>query len=188
MISEEEELARLAGLSESYFLTDAARYWIGHEPVDELTPEQERRYLAVLHALVTAMSTGKLRGILQRDGGDLDGEERPFPQATLVKRNDLAEWALLNSFRPKFLEETIDRIATEGSATLPAHIRELPYRTELINVLLKAMTKYWVNPKSELTKHERVVADMEEHFKLSNRAAQAIDLIIRPDEKKSGGR
>lgn len=171
-------------LHQRFTMHEAAMLWIGQEPSTQGLDNPDPAYQATRAALVQALKARQLDGVFMVENSH-DPDAPVLWTESSVYRDSLVEWALSRGVRPAFLARDLDDLVAkkeaEASQAAPA------YSTALLRHLNAAIDQFWreYNPKHP-PKSEEVIAWLEKRG-VSNRAAQAIDLIIRPDSTKGGG-
>lgn len=131
---------------------------------------------AMAEKLMASVKAGQLVAIKKDIGSDwyLAG-----PPEWEVKRSDLKKWAAKRKIKPKFL--FLEKRALNNDS------EQCKYTTPKIEVMKEAMKKFGERYNSDTPPKKLEVVDFLTSKGFSQRLAEAVDTMMRPEEAQQGG-
>lgn len=173
---------------------EAAMLWLDQDPHSVGPDNPDPNYKTIKTALIRAVSRGEIECF--RNYATV--EEILNPDAPVnwdeskLQRGSLAHWAAGRDQAPAFLKGDLARRGYESSAPVmvladpPSAVEA--YRTPLLDILRLAIAEHWINfDPNNPPKGSKIIDWLKSEHGVSQRAAEAIDLIIRHESRQRGG-
>lgn len=200
-------------LYKTFSLRQAAMLWAGMDPNAPEATDDNLAYIATREALKQAIVQGHITGAVfgcndpkhpyaigepvavdTEFGPSLQGPEPPTGdeidwENTHVSRRALARYARRREQAPPFLIKDIEKLPPPDTGAGMTFVSSRPaYTTPLLEHLYAAIDEFWVNHDEDYPPlREEVIAWLSERIG-KKLPAEAIDLVIRSEASKKGGK
>lgn len=173
-----------------FTLHESICLWLDRNPKETDPDTTDEEYQFLKRAMMDAFVNFELDGSRPYYGGTdtpvpLEDDDPSWDEVT-IERTSLVEWARKNGETPRFLRADLG-LVDDDCLSLEMKVPVDSYSTPLLGHLRWAIETFWLDyDPTNPPKSSKIIGELEKR-NVSNRAAQAIDLIIRPEDRRRGG-